>query len=98
VAVIVAGANVTALAAKAAGTTIPIVFVIGGDPVKLGLVASLNRPGGNAAGVSWLASMLPVKQLELLHELIPKGGAIGFLVNPTNPNAVSEIEDVQPRR
>jgi putative tryptophan/tyrosine transport system substrate-binding protein len=85
----------SAIAAKAATSAIPIVFAIGGDPVKLGLVASLNRPGGNATGVSFLVGTLGAKRLELLQELVPTAALIGFLVDPTNPNAKSETSDIQ---
>ncbi len=85
--VIVAPASTpAALAAKAATTTIPIVFYVGGDPVELGLVASLNRPGGNLTGVTTLASEVGPKRLELLHELLPAATNIGALVNPTSPD------------
>ena len=83
VAVLVAvGGNRSAQAAKAATSTIPIVFVSGGDPVAAGLVASLNRPGGNVTGVSWIATALTAKRLDLLHQLVPKAVLIGVLVNP----------------
>jgi putative ABC transport system substrate-binding protein len=96
VSVIVAtGSSAPALAAKAATATIPIVFATGGDPVKLGLVSSFNRPGSNVTGVSFLVNALGTKRLELLHELVPAATAIGYLVNPTNPNAQSETSDVQ---
>jgi putative tryptophan/tyrosine transport system substrate-binding protein len=84
-----------ALAAKAATTTIPIVFSMGGDPIEVGLVASLNRPGGNLTGVSNLNVELGPKRLELLHELVPRATGIALLVNPTNPNAESLSRDVE---
>jgi putative ABC transport system substrate-binding protein len=95
VTVIVASSNAAALAAKAATTTIPIVFEIGGNPVMIGLVAGLGRPGGNTTGVTFLGSELTAKQLEVLHETVPKTAVIGLLENPTNPNADSVRRDVQ---
>jgi putative ABC transport system substrate-binding protein len=80
-----------ALAAKAATTTIPIVFVTAGDPVALGLVDSLNRPGGNLTGVATLTVELAPKQLEVLHELVPTATIIALLVNPTNPTNAETI-------
>jgi putative tryptophan/tyrosine transport system substrate-binding protein len=84
-----------ALAAKAATTTIPIVFYIGLDPVELGLVASLHRPGGNVTGVTgWNVTVGP-KRLELLHEVVPTANSIALLVNPTSPNLVSDLREQQ---
>ena len=92
VAILVAtGSARVAQAAKAATTDIPIVFANGSDPVKVGLVASMNRPGGNATGVSFFTSTLGPKRLELLRELVPGAGAIAFLVNPKNPVTEGDI-------
>jgi putative ABC transport system substrate-binding protein len=88
------GGEPSALAAKAATTTIPIVFSAGGDPVKGGLVASLSRPGGNATGVSNLSPALEAKRLGLLHELVPKAVNLGVLLNPNFPPAVLQLTDV----
>ena len=95
VAVIAAtGGPAPVLAAKAATSSIPIVFVSGADPVKAGLIASLNRPGGNVTGVSPLLSALGSKRLELLHLLVPKAAVIGVLVNP-NYDADLQVREVQ---
>ena len=75
--------------------TIPIVFAMGGDPVKLGIVASLARPGDNITGVSFLLSELPAKEVELLHELVPKAAVIGFLANPNDPVTESDTKSAQ---
>jgi putative ABC transport system substrate-binding protein len=96
VAVILAmGGTDPARAAKAATSTIPIVFVSAADPVKTGLVASLNRPGGNVTGVSLIASALDEKKLGLLHELVPKTAVIAGLVNPNYPGAKTQADDIQ---
>jgi putative tryptophan/tyrosine transport system substrate-binding protein len=85
----------SALAAKAATTTIPIVFAIGGDPVAPGLVASLNRPGGNVTGASFYTAPLVTKRLDLARELVPDGSLIALLMNPNNPPSVEEGRAVQ---
>ena len=94
VAVIFAGGPASH-AAKAATTAIPIVFVTGEDPIKFGLVASLNRPGGNVTGVNTFNAILGLKRFELLHELVPKAAITGLLVNPRFPSAASETSEMQ---
>ncbi len=95
VAVIVATGITAARAAKAATSTTPIVFNTGGDPVKFGLVASLSRPGQNVTGVASLGKILVAKQLEMLHELVPRVDNVAFLVNPNNAVAGLDTMDVQ---
>jgi len=92
---IVAAGVVAAEAAKAATTTIPIVFSSGADPIATGIVASLNRPGGNATGVSIIAQELVAKRLELLRELVPHTRLIAVLINPDNPGGGTEFGDVE---
>lgn len=96
VAILVTGGGTqTAVAAKAATKTTPIVFVIGADPVKFGLVASLNRPGGNVTGISSLTNILLAKQLEVLLEAVPAAALVGFLINPANPNAQPDTTELR---
>ena len=90
------GGTVSVIKAKpVVPATIPVVFAMGGDPVKLGVVASLNRPGGNITGVSFLVNGLAAKSVELLHELVPKAEVIGCLTNPKDPNAPSDTREAQ---
>ena len=93
--VLVAGAEPAALAAKAATSTIPLIFSIGADPIKLGLAASYNRPGGNASGVSMFTSALEAKRLGLLHELVPAVATVGVLANPNYAMAEGQVRDAQ---
>jgi putative tryptophan/tyrosine transport system substrate-binding protein len=95
VAVLTACSDPAALAAKAATSTIPIVFLVGDDPVKLGLVASYNRPGGNATGMNILTAALESKRLRLLRELVPQAETIGYLLNPNYAQAERQLRDVQ---
>jgi putative ABC transport system substrate-binding protein len=93
---VAAGGTVTVVKAKpVVPTTIPIVFTMGGDPVRLGVVASLNRPGDNITGIAFLVNGLASKQIELLHRLVPATGIVGFLVNPRDPNAENDAKDAQ---
>src|SRR5258706_4653653 len=94
-AAIVAVSPAASLAAKAATATIPIVFAIGADPVDLGRVSSLNRPGGNVTGVTFFINTLGAKRLELVRELVPSATIIGFLTNPQNPTSESQTRDVE---
>jgi putative tryptophan/tyrosine transport system substrate-binding protein len=95
VAVIVAAGTTVAVAAKAASTTMPIVFSAGGDPVALGLVTSLNRPGANVTGIAGLTAELAPKQLQLLREVIPNAALFGVLADPAFPGTQSNITDLQ---
>src|SRR5262249_21752774 len=95
-AVIVTNAPSAALVAKAATATIPIVFTMGADPIDLGLVSSLNRPGGNVTGVNFLVKTLTAKRLALLRELMPSATVTAFLTTLPNPASASETREVQP--
>ena len=88
------GSVVSAIAAKSATSTIPIVFANGSDPVRYGLVASLNRPGSNVTGVSFYNSGLGPKRIELLREIVPGASLIAVLVNPKNPNAEPDLQEI----
>ncbi len=93
--IVSAGGTATALAAKAATPTIPIVFSVGGDPVKAGLVASLNRPGANITGVTAFSDLLITKRFELARDFVPQGAAIAYLLNPNSPNSAMREKDVR---
>ena len=96
VAVVAATGDVaSARAAQAASESVPVVFTIGADPVRFGLVASLNRPGGHVTGVSLLSSVLGAKRVELLHQLAPNVSRVALLMNPSNPNAEAEQIDAE---
>jgi putative ABC transport system substrate-binding protein len=95
VAVIISNSTNAALAAKQATTSIPVVFVVGGDPVAIGLVASFNRPGGNVTGVSFLADALTAKHVEILHEVLPRAGSLGLIGNPSNANTDPDVKEAQ---
>ena len=89
------GGEASGLAAKAATATIPIVFTMGGDPVELGLVVSLNKPGGNVTGVTFIVGDIATKRLGLLRQLVPNATTIAMLVNPNYPATSAEVRDVQ---
>ena len=95
VAIAATGGSISAQAAKAATATIPIVFNVGEDPIKLGLVASFNRPGGNITGVNTLSPALESKRLGLLRELVPQAAIVAVLLNPSNPDADLQRRDIQ---
>jgi len=93
VAIAATGDVASAQAAQGASTTVPIVFTIGGDPVRFGLVASFNRPGGNITGIAFVPNQLGAKRVQLLHDLVPKARRVGLLMNPDNPNVAAEQTD-----
>jgi putative ABC transport system substrate-binding protein len=94
-AIVASGGSAPAQAAKAITAKIPIVFVSGDDPVEAGLVSSLNRPGGNITGISWIASALEAKRLGLMRELVPNNADVAVLVNPTFPGAKTQVRDAE---
>jgi ABC-type uncharacterized transport system substrate-binding protein len=85
----------SARAAQSASRTVPVIFTIGGDPVRFGLTASFNRPGGHVTGIRLLSNVLGAKRVELLHQIAPKVSRIALLMNPTNPNSAAEQTDAQ---
>jgi putative ABC transport system substrate-binding protein len=95
IAIAATGDVTSARAARDASTTVPVVFTIGGDPVRFGLVASFNRPGGHVTGITFVSNVLGAKRVQLLHELVPNIGCIALLMNPDNPNAPAEQADAQ---
>ena len=92
---IVAASDPSAQAAKAATTTIPIVFAVGNDPIKLGLVGSYNRPGGNATGINILTAAMEAKRLGLLHEIVPQAAIVGLVVNPNYAQATAQVGQIE---
>lgn len=95
VSVIMAAGDDPAVAAKAATPTIPIVFAVAGDPIQLGVVANLNRPGGNVTGVSFFSTTVTSKRLGILHELVPNAAVFGLLANPSNASAKAEVNEAE---
>jgi putative tryptophan/tyrosine transport system substrate-binding protein len=95
VAVIMAISTQAVLAAKVATTTVPIVFLVGADPIKFGIVTSMNRPGANVTGISTLTNSLEAKKLEVLSQLLPKNSLVAMLINPLNPNAEPDTKDAE---
>jgi putative tryptophan/tyrosine transport system substrate-binding protein len=95
VSLIVAASDPSAQAAKAATATIPIVFAVGNDPIKLGLVESYNRPAGNATGINILTAAMEAKRLGLLHEIVPQAAVIGFMVNPNYAQATAQVGQIE---
>lgn len=95
VAIAATGDVPSARAAQSASRTVPVVFTIGGDPVRFGLVASFNRPGGNLTGIAFVPNQLGAKRVQLLHELVPKAALIGLLMNPDNFNGATELADLK---
>jgi putative ABC transport system substrate-binding protein len=93
--IVAAGSSAPALAVKRISSTIPVVFAAGSDPVKIGLVANLNRPGGNITGISFVNVDIIGKRLELLHELVPAAGVFGVIVNPKQPMADIQLQDIK---